>query len=61
MQVLVIENSTLKSQIESTKKASSETVDLLEEKLAKAEASTIKSFKDKNEEILTLKNVGNNH
>ena len=44
---LVNENSTLKSQIESAKKASRETINLLEEKLAKAEASTIKSLKTK--------------
>ena len=61
IKALVNENSSLKTQIESNKEASRETINLLEEKLAKAEASSMKSFKDKNEELLALKNVVKNY
>jgi hypothetical protein len=61
IKVLMSENSNLKSQIESAKQNFSGTVRLLEEKLAKAETSTMKAFKDKHEEILALKNVLKNY
>ena len=58
------ENSRLRKQIkelESACRASNDTSILLNDKLSKAEASSIKLFKDKNEEINTFKTVINNH
>ena len=57
-QLLESENSILKTQIiacEHDKESLSDTVNVLERKLSKAEASALKSFTSKNEEILTLK------
>jgi chromosome segregation ATPase len=52
------ENSNLKTKIKelgAANKTANVTIPLLEEKLAKAEASALKCFKEKSEEILTLK------
>ena len=57
------ENSNLKTKIKelgAANKTANESVPLLEEKLAKAEASALKCFKEKSEEILTLKSVVKN-
>ena len=51
------ENDCLLNQLESTRNNSKETIHILEEKISKAEAAALKSYKEKNTESITFKKL----